>query len=62
MRITLTFTRGFWWWKRTYTRTFEGECTVWHDIKTGRRPGTVIEGRLSEIEWLRNQTGSQEVV
>jgi len=39
------------WWIFKQLRTYEGEGTVWHDIETGRRPGTYIEKRLSEIEW-----------
>ena len=53
MRLTLTFTSGWWFWKKTINRTFEGDCTVWHDIETGRRPGTAIESRLSEMAWLK---------
>lgn len=54
------------WWQRlfgmkTQQHTFVGECTVWHDLATGRRPGTWVEGRLSELEWLHkyDRTGAR---
>lgn len=50
--IALKFRRWPFFWK-TKLRTFIGESTVWHDKETGKRPGTLIEGRLSEIDWLR---------
>jgi hypothetical protein len=54
MEITMTFRRFFMPW-RTYTRTFRGDCTVWHDVETGKRPGTMTEMRLCELWWLRTQ-------
>jgi hypothetical protein len=33
------------WWKRV-KRTFRGTSTVWHDVKTGQRPGTEWEHTL----------------
>lgn len=36
------------------TTTYVGECTVWHRLPTFERPGTIMEGELSEI-WSREQ-------
>lgn len=33
----------------TNKRVFVGECTVWRDKETGKRPGTVMEGWLWEV-------------
>jgi hypothetical protein len=44
---------GWLWWRRL--RTFEGECTVWHDVETGERASSYLEMRLSEIEWQRRR-------
>lgn len=45
--------------------TYRGNCTVWHNLETGERCGTLLEGALSNIWWARthgNQKGSTEVV
>jgi hypothetical protein len=31
------------------TRVYVGDCTVWRDRDTGRRPGTTWEGILADI-------------
>ena len=28
---------------------FSGQCTVWYDMDTGRRCGTLTEGRLADL-------------
>lgn len=58
--ITLTHTSGFWWWKRSVSRTYRGSGTVWHDVQTGARPGTLTEARLSEIAWLYEQRTKEQ--
>lgn len=41
--------------RRKVETTYEGDSTVWRDVKTGKRPGTATEMQLSEISWLRKQ-------
>lgn len=55
---TLTITTGIWPFRKK--RTFKGSCTVWHDVKTGKRPRTLTEIRLSGIEWLNEQQQEEE--
>lgn len=50
-RIHAVQTTGWWLWKRHRNVIYEGSSTVWHDVETGRRPGTVMEGFLSSVEW-----------
>lgn len=46
--------------KKKVETVYRGECTVWHDVKTGKRPCTSTEMQLSEIEWLRKQQESDQ--
>jgi hypothetical protein len=55
MEITIECPRWFLWWKPPKKRTFKGDGTVWHDVETGKRPGTMIESHLSDLSWYRKQ-------
>lgn len=48
-KITIKRRFLFWTWEETYV----GDCTVWYNVKTGRRPGTAMEGRLADIAAMR---------
>ncbi len=52
MAITCTRRTGWPWNRRVEARTWIGNGTVWHDEETGRRPSTLVESWLAEIEWL----------
>ncbi len=34
---------------KTETLKFRGSGTVWHQVPTGRRPGTMMEGLLADL-------------
>lgn len=34
---------------RVKTTRFLGSCTVWHEVPTGRRPGTLMEGLIADL-------------
>ena len=36
-------------WRPERKDTYIGDCTVWHHMESGGRPGTLMEGRLSDI-------------
>jgi hypothetical protein len=41
--------------EEAYDVTYSGSVTVWHNIKTGRRANTWMEGKLSNIAWKYNR-------
>lgn len=43
----VTITRGFWLWRRSVT--YRGDCTVFHDIKTGERASGFLEYHLASL-------------
>lgn len=55
MNITLWRWSGIWPFRKKKYTTYSGDGTVWHDIETGKRPGTMIESQLSELAWLEKQ-------
>lgn len=43
----ITIKRGIWpFW---FFETYRGDCTVWHEVKTGKMAGTHLSKRLLEI-------------
>lgn len=53
-RITVRYFPG--WLKRllgykAYNVVYQGQCTVWHDITSGRRAGTQMESQLADYLW-----------
>lgn len=38
--------------RRSVYRVYQGEPTIFHNVKTGIRPGTMIESFLSDKVWL----------
>lgn len=41
------------WWREI---SFFGDCTVWHDTKTGSRPSVFVESLLSDfVAWYKHK-------
>jgi hypothetical protein len=53
-RIIIIETVGFLWWKKTMRTEYEGDVTVWHNVKTGKRASTNREMLLADIAWKAN--------
>lgn len=53
LEITLR-SRKYWICGPDVFTTYAGSGTVWHDVATGRRPGTHTEAQLAEIAWKRD--------
>jgi hypothetical protein len=74
IRITLPIRRATYRWRwgwpplRRGLRivgyvTYEGSSTVWHNVETGQRADTVLEGRLAGLAWLYSRyRGTKPVV
>lgn len=52
MQITITERCGFLGLKKRRV-TYEGGCTVWHNIETGTRATGAMERILSDLEWKK---------
>ena len=39
---------------------YHGQCTVFHNVETGARPGTFMESYLSEIVWKAKYAEKQK--
>jgi hypothetical protein len=47
--IRLTVEKGILWWKRECQEVYQGEGTVWHNMRTGDRADTLVEYYLSNL-------------